>query len=154
MQTNSGTLRAWTPDLMDNAAMAAWGSGGGGYPTAIYSQLAIQQRAAAYLRADRLYEGRMMTLDGGYTGVNWTFPGGTIPWFADFATTPNVVYFVNEDDLFLATWRDVEEAAEDGRMWRYTDRKDSPECWLRWWGNIGARQCNNSVLLGDISQTL
>lgn len=150
---NAGVLRAWTPELMDQAAMQAWGNGGGGYPTVIYSQLALQQRAASYLRTDRLYDGRMMELDGGWSGVQWTFPGGRIPWYADNAVRPNNIFFLDEDDLFLAVWRDVEEAAEDGRMWRYVDRRDAPECWLRCWLNVGARACNNHTVLRDMSQT-
>jgi len=150
---NSGTLRAWSPDLMDQAAMESSLNGGGKAPSACYSPLEIQRRAAAYLRADRTYDMKLKELDGGYKGVSWTTPDGTIPWFWDRFCIPNRVDFVCEEDLFLAVQQDVEFADNDGKMWRYTDRKDEVEAWLRTWRNLGARACNNHTSLQDISHT-
>jgi len=151
---NSGTLRAWTPDLMDEAAMESALNGGGKSPSAIYSPIEIQRRAAAYLRTDRTYDMSIKTLDGGYKGVTWTTPDKQIPWFWDRYCIPNRVDFVCEEDLFLAIQQDVGFADNDGRMWRYTDRKDEVEAWLRTWRNLGARACNNHTSLRDISHTL
>jgi len=150
---NSGTLRAWSPDLMDEAAMEGVLNGGGKSPSAIYSPLEIQRRAAAYLRADRQFDMSVKTLDGGYKAVTWTTPERQIPWFWDRFCIPNRVDFVCEEDLFLAIQQDISFADNDGRTWRYTDRKDAVEAWLRTWRNLGARACNNHTSLQDISHT-
>lgn len=150
---NGGTLRAWTPDLMDEAAMEGVLNGGGKSPSAIYSPLEIQRRAAAYLRADRQFDMSVKTLDGGYKAVTWTTPERQLPWFWDRFCIPNRVDFVCEEDLFLAIQQDIGFADNDGRTWRYTDRKDAVEAWLRTWRNLGARACNNHTSLQDISHT-
>jgi hypothetical protein len=150
---NGGALRAWSPDLMDEAAMEGVLNGGGKSPSAIYSPLEIQRRAASYLRADRQFDMSVKTLDGGYKAVTWTTPERQIPWFWDRFCIPNRVDFVCEEDLFLAIQQDISFADNDGRTWRYTDRKDAVEAWLRTWRNLGARACNNHTSLQDISHT-
>lgn len=150
---NNGSLRAWSPDLMDEAAMEGVLNGGGKSPSAIYSPLEIQRRAASYLRADRQFDMSVKTLDGGYKAVTWTTPERQIPWFWDRFCIPNRVDFVCEEDLFLAIQQDISFADNDGRTWRYTDRKDAVEAWLRTWRNLGARACNNHTSLQDISHS-
>jgi hypothetical protein len=154
---NAGTLRAITEELIDQLCAEASQNGGGGYPTALYSQLAIQRRIAAYLRADRNYDmfassGKVL---GGYTAVMWKAPGipKAIPWFDDLFVRPNEVLAVCEPDLFQAIQVDTTVVREDGSMFRFTDRKDEVEVWFRTWRNLGSRQFNNHSVLRDISHT-
>jgi hypothetical protein len=151
---NSGTLRAWTPELMDSMFAEGWNNGGGAWPSAAYSRLEIQQRAASYIRADRRADMKEMTLDNGYKAVSWTTPDGQKPWFVDQYCRPNEVQAVKEDDLFLAILEDVQWEKRDGTMWRFTDRTHELEAWLYTFLNLGARQCNNHTVLRDVSHTL
>jgi hypothetical protein len=153
---NAGALRAWSDELMDQLVMEAWNNGGGGLPSAVYSPLEIQRRAASHIRADRRYDMAVKQLDGGYSGVEWTLPSGksgSVPWFVDRFCIPNEIMAVKEDDLFLAIQEDVSAINTDGSIFRFTDRKDEVEAWFRTWRNIGARQCNNCTTLKDISHT-
>lgn len=151
---NSGTLRAWSPELMDQGAMEAALNGGGGSPTAMYSPLEIQRRAAAFLRSDQRYDMKVHDLEGGYKGITWYTPDGSVPWFWDRFCIPNEVHFVRESDLFMAIDEDIQPEKRDGGMWRATDRTHQFECWLYTWRNLGARACNSHTLVGDISHTL
>ena len=153
---NSGTLRAWTPELMDQGASQGWNLGGGGWPTAIYSQLSIQQRAAAYIRADRRADMGTMVLDNGYKAVTWTTPNGQIPWIVDQFVRANQVFFVKEPDLFQAILEDFQWEDKDGSMWQRDigNRTHGFEAWLFTFRNLGARQSNNCTLLKDVSHSL
>lgn len=151
---NSGTLRAWSPELMDQGCMEGALNGGGKIPTAIYSPLEIQRRAAAFLRADQRYDMSVADLKGGYKGIMWRCPEGELPWFWDRFCIPNEVHFINEPDLFLAIDEDVQPEKRDGGMWRFTSRAHVLECWFYTFRNLGARACNSHTLLGDISHTL
>lgn len=150
---NSGVLRAWTPELMDELAQESKLNGGGGDPTAFYSPLEIQRRAAAYIRADRTFDMSVKEYDGGYKGMSWSFPGGEAPWFTDRFCIPNEIHAVNEEDLFLAIQEDTQFEERDGSIWRFTDRKHELEAWLYTWRTLGARACNSCSYLQDISHT-
>lgn len=153
---NSGTLRAWTPELMDQLVSESWLNGGGKAPTALYSPLEIQQRAAAYLRNDRRYDMATKTLDGGYRAVEWTSStgNGAIPWFVDRYCIPNEIHALHEPDLFLAVQEQAQFEDMDGAIWRFVDRTHSPEAWLYTWLNMGGYQFNNHSYLQDVSHTL
>lgn len=151
--SNSGVLRAWTPELMDEVAQESKLNGGGNDPTAFYSPLEIQRRAAAYIRADRTFDMSVKEYDGGYKGMSWSFPGGEAPWFTDRYCIPNEIHAVHEPDLFLAIQEDTQFEERDGAMWRFTDRKHELEAWLYTWRTLGARACNSHSYLQDISHT-
>jgi hypothetical protein len=152
--SNSGTLRAWTPELMDSMFIESWNNGGGGWPTAAYSAIEIIQRAAAYLRVDRRAEMTEMDLDNGFKALAWTTPDGKKPWIADQFVRKNTVYGVKEDDLFQAILEDFNWEDTDGSMWfRDPSRTHAFEAWLYTWRNIGCYQANNCTVLKDISHT-
>ena len=151
---NSGTLRAWTPELMDSLFSEPWNNGGGEWPTAAYSRLEIQQRAAAYIRNDRRADMKEMTLDNGYKTVGWTTPDGMKPWIVDQFCVPNTVMAVKEDDLFWAEQEPVQwEDGDGGGKWRFTDRTHTYEAWLYTYTNLCAWQTNNCSVLRDVSHT-
>ena len=152
--SNSGTLRAWTPELMDQGFSEAWNNGGGYWPSACMSPLEIQQRAAAYLRNDRRVAMTEMELDNGYKTVSWTTPDGNKPWLVDQFATPNEIMYLREEDLFFAILHDWDFVDEDGSKMRIVDRTHAFEMWLYTWRNLGARQFNNHSLLKDVSHTL
>lgn len=151
---NSGTLRAWTPELMDDLASESEQNGGGGNPTAYLSRLEIQKRAAAYLRTDRRAPMQEMALDGGYKSLTWTSPDGTHPWFTDKFARAHEVMAIKEDDLFVAILEDTHFIDDDGGVWRYPQRVDTKEIWLVTGRNLGSHQFNNHSVLRDISYTL
>lgn len=151
---NSGTLRAWTPELMDTAWQEAWNNGNGTYPTACYSPTEIQLRAASYIRNDRRADMAEMQLDNGFKALSWTTPDGNKPWIVDQFCTPNQVMFVNEADLFHAVLNDIQVNDKDGKTFRFVDRTDALECWWYTDRNLGAECFNGSTLLKDVSHTL
>lgn len=151
---NSGTLRAWTPELMDDLANEAWANGGGKYPDSFLSRIEIQKRAIAYLRADRRAPMSDMTMDNGYKSVAWTCADGQKPWHVDQFTRAHEVQAVCEKDLFMAILDDVSFVDEDGSIWRYPSRVDTAEAWLKTSRNLGSYQFNNHSVLRDISYTL
>ena len=152
---NSGTLRAWTPELMDQLFSESWNNGGGKWPTECYSRLEIQQRAAAYIRADRRAPMGTMTLDNGYKAVTWTTPDGEKPWIVDQFSRPNEIDAIRIDDLGLAILHNFDWEDRDGSMWfRDPSRTHAFEAWLFVWMNMFARQCNNCTALADISHSL
>lgn len=151
---NSGTLRAWTPELMDQLFQEPWNNGGGEYPTAAYSRIEIINRAAAYIRNDRRADMKEMQLDNGFKSVSWTTPDGQKPWIADQFCVPNTVMAVKEDDLFWAEEQAPTWEEKDGSRWRFTDRTHTYEAWLYAWTNLAAWQCNNHAVLRDVSHTL
>lgn len=151
---NSGTLRAWTPELMDQCASEAWNNGNGGWPTCFYSPLEIQQRAAAYIRNDRRVDMKVMSLDNGYQTVGWTTPDGAKPWIVDQFCRPNEVQALNEKELFFAVLEDLQWETGDGSMFRITDRSHAFEAWLFCMRNFGAYSCNSHTALRDVSHTL
>lgn len=151
---NSGTLRAWTPELMDELCTEAWNNGQGQYPTCVASRLEIQRRAAAYIRADRRADMAVMTLDNGYKAVSWTHPGGNVPWFVDQHIMPNTVFAPHEPDLGYAELEPVQWEKRDGTMWRFVDRTHEFEAWLFTMLNMFSRRCNNHSVLRDVSHSL
>lgn len=149
----SGVLRPISQDLFDAACQESWLNGGGQYPTAAYSPLEIQRRMASYLKADRHFDMTTKTYDGGYAGIEWTFPGGKLDWFVDRYCIPNEVHLVRESDMFMLEQEPIGFEETDGKMWRYTDRTHAVEAWMYTWLNLGARACNNFTALQDISHT-
>lgn len=153
--SNSGTLRAWTPELMDQLGTTSAQLGGGSPPTAFYSQEAIQRRAASYIVNDRRLELKEMDLEGGYKSLSWNVPGaGRVPWFEDRFMRPHEIMAVRESDFGLAMMREPSFVNGDGRVERYTDRSDALEIWLSCWGNMFGSQFNNHSILRDVSHTL
>jgi hypothetical protein len=151
---NGGTLRAWTPELMDTLCSEAWNNGNGTWPTVLMSPLEIQQRAAAYIRADRKADMKEMTLDNGYKTVSWTTPDGQKPWLVDQFCRSHEVIALNEDDLFFAVLEDFTWEDRDGSRWRTVERKHAFEAWLYTSRNLGAYACNSHSALRDISHSL
>jgi hypothetical protein len=149
-----GTLRAWTPELMDTLCSTAWNNGNGTWPSVLYSPLEIQQRAASYIRADRKADMKEMTLDNGYKAVAWTTPDGQKPWLCDQFSRSHEVVALNEDDLFFAILEDFQWEDRDGSKLRITDRTHAFESWLFTSRNMGAYACNSHSVLQDVSHTL
>lgn len=151
--SNAGALRAWTPELMDAMFIESWNNGGGGWPSAAYSRVEIQQRAAAYLRADRRADMKEMQLNNGWKSIAWMTPDGEKPWIADQYVVPNQIFALKEEDLFWAMLEELQWEDADGAIWRFTDRTHTYEAWLFSFLNLGAWQCNNHTVLKDVSHT-
>lgn len=151
---NGSTLREISEPLMDQLCTASWKRGSGKMPTALYSPLAIQQRMAAKLRADRAYDARVKKLEGGYASINWTFPGGNADWFCDRYCRPHEVMAVHEPDLFRAILEDVQFEELGGGIWRFVDRTHRFEAWLYTFQNLGAWCFNSHAVLRQVSHTL
>lgn len=151
---NSAVLRAWTPELMDELSQESAENGNGKWPTAFYSQRAIQRRAAAYIRNDRRVDMPIMKLDNGYETVAWTTEDkGQTPWFTDFLCRSNTVYAVHEPDLAFAILTDIGWVNEDGSTLRVVDRTHTFEAWLHTRQNMFAYSCNSQSVLTDVSHT-
>jgi hypothetical protein len=152
---NSGTLRAWTPELMNDLSNESDQNGGGGSATAYYSTLEIQNRAAAYFWNDRKQSLETMEIKGGYSAIKWVSPtAGTLPWFADKYCRPHEVQAVCEPDLFWVMGPEMAFEEKDGSMWRFVDRTHTYEAWLYSWRTLASRRFNNHSVLRDISNTL
>ena len=160
---NGGTLRAVSTDLMDQGAAASQTSqtpSGSAWPTAIYTRLEIQRRAANFIRADRRFDPKEMTLNNGYKAMEWTTPGGTIPWIYDYFVRDNQIFFVNEQDLIRAVQEEIQWDEMDGSMWIRDMVSNSGAgshaytATLFTFQQIGSRRCSSHTLCKDVSYTL
>ena len=150
----SGVNRALTLRLIDDLCLEAQKNGGGGYPSALYSRHVLGQIYADLVRTDRRYSPKEMTLDGGWSAVEVTHPGGKCPWILDRMCRPNQVMAVREQDLIYFEQEPIGWMDRDGTiLHRALDGTDAYEAKLFTYSQLGAQRANSHTLLKDISES-
>lgn len=156
IMTNSGTLRALTTDLMQEA-MDRCDIASDETPGAILTNHAIKRRYASLLVADKRYPpGGDVTLDGGYKALEFNGVALVADKDASLTATPNVLqalYFVSMGSLEMQVLEDWQWMQKDGAVLSRVANKDSYEATLFAYMNLGCDRPNANCLLGDISET-
>ena len=153
---NSGTNRAMTLRLIDDAYYESMNNGIGEYPTGIYSNIKLAQTYADLCRTDRRYAADIQTLDGGWKGIKHTGMDGNCSWFVDPMCRDNSIYFVHEPDLVQYVPVQFHWLGEEmgGQIWnKAQDGTDAYEARLKQYSNLAAKRFQSHTLLGDVTQT-
>jgi hypothetical protein len=154
--SNSGTLRALTTDLMQQA-MDQCDIASDETPGAILTNHAIKRRYAALLVADKRYPpGGDITLDGGYKALDFNGVALVADKDASLTATPNVLqalYFLSMSSLEMQVLQDWEWMQKDGAILARVANKDAYEATLACYMNLSCDRPNANCLLSDISET-
>ncbi len=153
--TNSGTLRAWSPTLMDQLCGRSRQLTGAGRPTLLASRMELQQKAVDYLRRDKRYDPQTVQFNGGYKAIMWSMPGADVPWLDDFYCRDNEIDAIHEPDLMRYVLEEIQFDDWTGSQWiESSDRTHSYESRLFTFQNLGQSRGNWHSRLEDLSYTL
>lgn len=142
--SNSGTLRALTLDLMQQAWDGAEEEGG--EISMMMTSRPVRRKYVTLVKAD----GRTvntMDIDGGFDAVEYNGK----PLFVDKHCLPNRIYFLDESTLALYRMSDVDWMDEDGAILSRVSGYDAYEAVLYSYATLGCNACNRNALLDDIS---
>lgn len=154
MLTNGGAgNRSMTLPLLDQAYLKAETSGGGAYPTAIYSNHLLGAKYADIVRADRRYTPQSVKLDGGWSAVEYTGAGGTCPWILDRMVRKNEIWFVHEPDLLYYILSPLDWVDDDGDVLKWVSGQDDFDAYMAEYAQLGATRCNRSTALTEVSES-
>ena len=145
---NSGTDRALTLALMQDAFSASEKAGADVSKLHIFTEFALRDKYAALLTADKRFVNKMQ-LDGGFEALE--FNGR--PVIADPKAVAESFFFVDMSSVGLYIMQDFDWMDKDGAILSRVANKDSYEAVLYSYYNLGAERCNVHVLLNDIINT-
>jgi len=149
--TNSGTNRPLSTGLMQQAVLASQNNKfGGTAPTHAWMDADIWATYGNLIHADRRFNSKEMTLDGGW--VYLEFSGVKCLWDKD--APPNQIYYINKDHLFFLQQSDLQYMDEDGNMLNRVTDYDSYEATLLCDKEMASDMCAAHTLLDDIEVNL
>ena len=152
---NGGTLRPWSPALMDQLCGRARQLHGSGWPTLLVSRVELTQRAADFMRRARNTEPGSYTFKNGYKGLAWETPNGTIPWLDDFNARDNEIQAIHEPSLLRFVLEEIQFDRYTGSMWiENGSRKHAYEARLFTFQNMASRMNKLHSTLQDVSYTM
>jgi hypothetical protein len=142
--SNAGTNRDLTLDLMQASLTAV--EKNGGKTNLIVTTPELRDAYAALLVADRRF-GESMNLDGGFKALDYS----GIPLVADPDCTPNTMYFLDTDHLFIFQQSDWNWMEKDGAVLSRVADKDAYEAVLYWYANVGTDRPRAHSFLRDVA---
>lgn len=105
----------------------------------------------AYLEltvADRRYVNHL-TLDGGWSALEYTGGGEPVPWVADRMGLKNRIFCLDERTFKIYRAADFDWLDEDGAVFRKISGKDAFEATCAAYLNLGCSSCNKNTVLRD-----
>ena len=146
---NSGTNRALTLDLMQQASDAA--EIDGGRISLIASTYALRRKYADLLVADKRFVNKL-TLDGGFSALEYSAGGEPIPFVVDKHARANTIFFIDESTLSIYRASDFDWMDQDGNILSRVSGYDAYEAILYVYQNLGCSAPNHSTVLRDLTQ--
>ena len=148
---NSGTDRELTLDLMDEAALKVTEKNRyGGKPTHCFASIGLQRKYLGLVRDDKRSV-NTLELDGGWSGLEYTAGGNTIPIVACPRAYPNSMYFIDKDSMFVFDggegWVD-----EDGSMLSRRAGYSQFDALFYKYMELGCNMPAKNTVLRDLSQ--
>lgn len=140
---NGGSLRSVTRALMQEAVSAVEKNGGN--VGLIVTTYELRDSYIAEIIADKRHV-NTMKLDGGWTGVE--FNGLAV--VADPDCTPNTMYFLDLDHLFIMQMADFDWMDEDGSILTKVSGKDSYEAILFHYAEFATDRARAHTFLRDV----
>lgn len=148
---NSGTLRPWSPGLMQQAVQASRKSKfGGTMPKIALTNGDIWATIGNQLVADKRFRGEVMTLDSGWEYL--LHSGVKIFWDKD--STDDEIFVLDTDHIFFLTQTDWEWADEDGSILKWVQDYDSYQAFMLSDRELASDLCAAQTLLQDIDVSL
>jgi len=146
---NGGTNRDLTLDLMQQASDEA--EIDGGRISLIISNYALRRKYADMLVADKRYVNRL-TLDGGFSALEYSAGGEPIPFVVDRHAWPNQIAFLDESSLSLYRASDFDWMDSDGNILSRVSGYDAYEAILYCYANLGCTAPQHNTMLRDLTQ--
>lgn len=147
---NSGNNRALTLDLMQQSSDAAEKKGG--RISVICSNYELRRKYADLLVADKRFVNKL-TLNGGFSALEYSAGGEPIPFVVDRHSRDNVLFFIDESTLSLYRASDFDWMDRDGNILSRVSGYDAYEAILYVYQNLGCSACNRNTVLRDITQS-
>jgi len=141
---NSGSLRALTLDLMQQAFDASEIEGG--EVSLIITSFLQRRRFQALLAVNQRFV-NTMTLEGGFDALEYNGR----PLVVDRHMEPNAIYFLDESTLQLYRMSDFDWMDQDGSVLSRVSNADAYEATLFKYATLGCSNANNNTLLTDLN---
>lgn len=147
---NNGTNRGLTLDLMQESSDAAEKKGG--RISLVCSNYELRRKYADLLVADKRFVNKL-TLDGGFSALEYSAGGDPIPFVVDRHSRDNVLFFIDESTMALYRASDFDWMDRDGNILSRVSGYDAYEAILYVYMNLGCSAPNHSTVLRDITQS-
>lgn len=141
--SNSGTLRKYTLDLMQEAWDGAEEEGG--EISLLLTTRAVRRRYLALVRADGRFV-NTMKMDGGFDALEYNGK----PFVVDRHCLPNRILFLDESTLQIYRMSDLDWMEEDGSVLSRVSGTDAYEAVLYFYATMGCSAPNRNALLTDL----
>ena len=146
---NAGTNRALTLDLMQRASDEA--EIDGGRISLILSNYELRRKYADLLVADKRFVNKL-TLDGGFSALEYSAGGEPIPYVVDRHGRANTIFFIDESTFAIYRASDFDWMDSDGNILSRVSGYDAYEAILAVYQNLGCSASNHNTVLRDLSQ--
>lgn len=145
---NGGVLRDITLPLVQQA-FELGEIIGQGRTSLIVSKHAQRNSYLDLMLADRRYVGQL-TLDGGWSALEYSGGGEPVPWVVDYMAIKNSIYMLDERTLAIYRASDFDWMDLDGAVLRKVVNVDEYEATCYSYLNLGTSSANKSTVLRDI----
>ena len=147
MVDNGGVLKALT--LADIQTSFELGEIiGQGRCSLIITSYALRAKYLSLMVSDRRFVGSL-TLDGGWSALEYSGGGEPVPWVVDYMATPNEVQFIDERTLAIYRAGDIDWMDTDGAVLRKVPNVDAYEGTAYSYINLGFSAPNKNSVLRD-----
>ena len=144
---NGGVLKALT--LADIQTSFELGEIiGQGRCSLIITSYALRAKYLSLMVSDRRFVGSL-TLDGGWSALEYSGGGEPVPWVVDYMATPNEVQFIDERTLAIYRAGDIDWMDTDGAVLRKVPNVDAYEGTAYSYINLGFSAPNKNSVLRD-----
>lgn len=140
---NSGTNRDLTLSLIQDSLTSV--EKNGGKTDLIVTTPELRDSYAALLVADKRFV-NTLELDGGFKALEYS----GIPLVADPDATPNTMYFLDLDHLFIMQTSDWDWMDQDGAVLSRVSNKDAYEAVLYWYADLATDRPRAHAFLRDV----
>ena len=146
---NGGTNRALTLDLLQQSSDEAEKKGG--RISIIVATYELRRKYADLLVADKRFVNKL-SLDGGFSALEYSAGGEPIPFVVDRHSRDNMIFFIDESTLALYRASDFDWMDSDGNILSRVSGRDAYEATLFIYQNLGVTAPNRNTVLRDVTQ--
>lgn len=144
---NSGTNRDLTLPLIQEAVTAV--EKNGGEVNMILSSHDLRDTYASLVTADKRFV-NTLSLDGGWSALEYTGGAKAIPWVADVDCMPNTVFFIDTNHLKVMEMSGWDWMQEDGAVLSRVSGSDAYEASLFWYSDLATDRPMAHTFLRDV----
>lgn len=145
---NGGSLRSLTLTLVQQG-FELGEIIGQGRCSLIISPYALRNAYLDLMLVDRRYVGKM-TLDGGWSALEYSGGGEPVPWVVDYMAKKNNVFFLDESTLARYQASDLDWMDNDGAVLSRVADKDEYDAVAYAYRNLGCTAPNRNSVLRDV----